>query len=405
MDAETFHAVCHRIRQRIISPEQGALTQGTEPLTFEPALAPVTASVLQGLQRDFPLISPLVLEGIYYRVLQIDGRRCIWEYDRRGKSPSEVWAEWEALWDGLHESLEGMSARDGHGERREEQVLTDECSLESSMLIMEMARTYDGVSPCYLARQIVRGYVGAINETARQAWQAKQAAARSSTEEPTGMTGPDTVQGGEAVKPPAPAYPKKLNHVRLYRDPSSIPHKGLAANVLRCHRLDPHCSPAMDEYRTRIGRQYEGRLETALTALGIPFLNEPAMRRLKYARTPDTILLEPIAIDGLAVKWIESKAWFGDPTAHASYLRDQYWPYYNRFGPGLVVYWFGYVREPAETHRHQGILVMDAFPPQVEAGAEGGGALRITRITSPLTDLVLSSKPKVVENTTDSNEQ
>lgn len=392
MDLETFHTVCQYLREgldRSTPDEQPVEVERLSTIDASPVSPPNTTDTLRMMQKVFPLLSPLALEGIYHRVVQIDGRRCIWEYDRLGKKPIEVWTEWEALWRRVPEEFREGEFTEGRVD-------------DNTMLIIKMARAYNGVSPCYLARQIVRGYVEAFNETARREWQAKQMIPRPGVSE--GALQADahdepvtTVQPAEDTHPSPPlTYPRKLNHVRLYREPSTIPHKGLAANVALCHRLDIHCSPAMDEYRTAIGRQYEERLEAALTALGIPFLNEPAMRRLKYARTPDTILLEPIAIDGLPIKWIESKAWFGDPTAHASYLRDQYWPYYNRFGPGLVIYWFGYVREPTEVHRHQGILVMDAFPPSAEGGpAGGGGTARITRIHSSLTDLVLASKPEV----------
>lgn len=117
-------------------------------------------------------------------------------------------------------------------------------------------------------------------------------------------------------------------------------------------------------------------LEDKLRQANIPFFAEEDMRTLGYPKTPDVCLLEPIAIDGTVIKWIESKAWFGDSISHKSYLRDQYWPYYNRylivfqsvchyyhcrFGPGLVIYWFGHVEE-IDSNRSKGIFVLHDLP-------------------------------------------
>jgi hypothetical protein len=47
---------------------------------------------------------------------------------------------------------------------------------------------------------------------------------------------------------------------------------------------------------------------------------------------------------GKKVKWIESKALFGDPRTHRVYSKKQYLRYKEMFGEGYVVYWFGSVR-------------------------------------------------------------
>lgn len=41
---------------------------------------------------------------------------------------------------------------------------------------------------------------------------------------------------------------------------------------------------------------------------------------------------------------------------------DQLWSYWNRFGPGMVIYWDGFVDEIQDVKRHSGILVCDKFP-------------------------------------------
>ena len=83
------------------------------------------------------------------------------------------------------------------------------------------------------------------------------------------------------------------------------------------------------------------------------------------------------------MNWVESKASFGDESSHFKFLEDQFWSYQNRsvemashlrhyppppplpiayrFGPGLVVYWFGFIEE-LDTTASQGVLLADSFP-------------------------------------------
>lgn len=92
-----------------------------------------------------------------------------------------------------------------------------------------------------------------------------------------------------------------------------------------------------------IGLEYELRLEQYLRTLNITFSDENVLRSHGYDKTPDFKLDVPIAIDGFIVHWVESKALFGDEENHSGYLKDQLTCYWNRFGPGLVIYWFGYL--------------------------------------------------------------
>ena len=58
------------------------------------------------------------------------------------------------------------------------------------------------------------------------------------------------------------------------------------------------------------------------------------------------------------VSWIDSKATFGDDRIHAKQLEEQYSTYVNRYGPGLVIYWFGCIDGLGQGD----VMVMDAFP-------------------------------------------
>lgn len=96
--------------------------------------------------------------------------------------------------------------------------------------------------------------------------------------------------------------------------------------------------------------------------------NECRLRGLDM--TPDMLLNEPIAIslsedDGVkdnkqftatnytgysdngirVINWIESKALFGGPEQLYTAMQRQLFPYWNRHGPGAVIYWFGHILE------------------------------------------------------------
>lgn len=198
-----------------------------------------------------------------------------------------------------------------------------------------MSINYYKVPPCIMARMVLKSYLSR------------------------------TLHGTNAIAAGASKY---------LTSPDEIEDRMLSANIAHCIKIDKTYSPQMDIYRQygdhgasepnlgrEIGVKYEKILEDKLREASIPFYTEDHMRTMGYPKTPDVCLLEPISIDGAVVKWIESKAWFGDPISHHAYLRDQYWPYYNRFGPGLVVYWFGFVDE-IDVNRQKGVSVMFDVP-------------------------------------------
>ncbi|KAL4546518.1 hypothetical protein Ndes2526B_g01736 [Nannochloris sp. 'desiccata'] len=105
-----------------------------------------------------------------------------------------------------------------------------------------------------------------------------------------------------------------------------------------------------------------------------------AARHFCRRRTPDARLRVPIAVNGRIICWIDSKATFGDEGQHASYRELQYEKYSNRYGPGMVIYWHGYLADLQKLEEN--VLLVDKFPqsgeiatlPQLPLDAtEGGG--------------------------------
>lgn len=103
------------------------------------------------------------------------------------------------------------------------------------------------------------------------------------------------------------------------------------------------------------------------------YITEKECRIRGLDMTPDMVLNEPIAIlinndskedyqeftatsyvggndNGIRVlNWIESKAMFGGPEQMRVAMQRQLFPYWNRYGTGAVIYWFGHLIEDSKT--------------------------------------------------------
>ncbi|XP_046971159.1 CDAN1-interacting nuclease 1 [Vanessa cardui] len=130
---------------------------------------------------------------------------------------------------------------------------------------------------------------------------------------------------------------------KYLKDTTLIENSELAYQVFLGIMNDNQYGPYVDIIKQSIGLEYELRLENELRMMNISFSDENLLRLRGYDKTPDFKLDVPIAVDGFIVNWIESKALFGDEENHLGYMKDQLLCYWNRFGPGLVIYWFGYL--------------------------------------------------------------
>ena len=133
-------------------------------------------------------------------------------------------------------------------------------------------------------------------------------------------------------------------------------------NIFFFFILEPNCTIITSTFKFSFtGYEYEKKAKKELEKLGLSYHDEYELRSKGFDKTPDIKLDIPFAYKGLVINWIESKALFGDEQNHKKYLKDQLLTYYNRFGPGLVIYWFGFIEE-LDINREQGILICDHFP-------------------------------------------
>lgn len=159
----------------------------------------------------------------------------------------------------------------------------------------------------------------------------------------------------------------------MLKEPSLIPDQTLAKNVYQCTINDCCYGPLVDCIKHAIGQEHEVLLRDKLKEKNMSFLDETQLRTMGYDKTPDIILEVPVAVEGHVVHWIESKASFGDDHSHRTYLTEQFWSYWNRFGPGLVIYWYGFISE-LDCQRDRGILLRDSFPTDIVTLCQAGQA-------------------------------
>uniref|UniRef100_H3DIN2 CDAN1-interacting nuclease 1 n=2 Tax=Tetraodon nigroviridis TaxID=99883 RepID=H3DIN2_TETNG len=150
----------------------------------------------------------------------------------------------------------------------------------------------------------------------------------------------------------------------MLKEPSLIPDLILAQNIQQCTINDCCYGPLVDCIKHAVGQEHEVLLRDKLKERNLSFLDENQLRAMGYDKTPDIILEVPVAVEGHIIHWIESKASFGDDHSHHTYLNEQFWSYWNRFGPGLVIYWYGFIGE-LDCQRDRGILLKDCFPTDI----------------------------------------
>ena len=162
--------------------------------------------------------------------------------------------------------------------------------------------------------------------------------------------------------------PELRNERKPIEKAKKLGDAALLADIQRCEEMDEDYAPIMDRIRTISGLEYEYRLQRELRTAGILFEVEDDLRGLGYSKTPDALLTFPILLYGndgdeepRVIRWIDSKAMYGDQVTHAEDNKDQFASYVNRFGEGLVIYWFGY--DKAIISIHQGVYVASDFPP------------------------------------------
>ncbi len=127
------------------------------------------------------------------------------------------------------------------------------------------------------------------------------------------------------------------------RNPELVEDKRLRLELEKAVQEDFVYSPASSEAQAKNGRRAEDFIAEWLDKNKVPYQTEVESREKGLSKTPDFLLKKKILIKGREVNWIESKSSFGDPYEVRRNSRLQLSYYVKMFGPGAVVYWYGYV--------------------------------------------------------------
>lgn len=152
---------------------------------------------------------------------------------------------------------------------------------------------------------------------------------------------------------------------KLYKNPDEISDTIIRNEYVEAIREDKEFGIESSQIRNQIGSKYEEILETKLKDLDISYSNEKTLRASGFSKTPDILLDIPIAVGGEhVITWIESKALFCDGATFLDHITNQLRSYNNVYGPGMVIYWFGYVEDIKRLCEFPLIIVTD-FPSNI----------------------------------------
>ena len=160
--------------------------------------------------------------------------------------------------------------------------------------------------------------------------------------------------------------PRK-NITRLLKDPASVEDLRMRDELIMCIEVDEYSGPRIDRIKTVLGMEYEQKLVDEISNLRLEFETEEDLRARGCHKTPDVLLRVPVAFCDRVVCWIDSKAKFADEYTLNKDYTDSLSSYVGRFGPGMVVYWFGFIQDCDSPVLHDsGVLAVDKFPTDLE---------------------------------------
>jgi hypothetical protein len=138
---------------------------------------------------------------------------------------------------------------------------------------------------------------------------------------------------------------KKMGYSKkqVFNNPDILSDERLKKEIKEVIESDFHYSPKAHKLQSIRGQMGEDIIEKWLIQNNIDYYTEDDLREYGHTKTPDFVLNDTLIIEGTDIQWIESKAIFGDEKEHRHYFKKQFKQYEEKFGQGMIVYWYGYL--------------------------------------------------------------
>ena len=142
---------------------------------------------------------------------------------------------------------------------------------------------------------------------------------------------------------------RKKEFQELLKNPNKIENKKIKEEIKEALEKDFVYSPKSVDRQVINGREGEDKMQKWLDKNKIKYLTEndikAAAEDQQDIKTPDFLFKKSIKINGKESFWLESKASFGSPNEMKRNYKKQLNPYEKLFGPGIVIYWYGFVED------------------------------------------------------------
>jgi len=137
----------------------------------------------------------------------------------------------------------------------------------------------------------------------------------------------------------------KKRFAMILRDTSLEKDTHTRRELEKALEKDEVYSPRGAENMTRRGKRVEKKVGDWLDSHKVEYETEKESQALGRPKTPDFLLKTPFDVGGFEVNWFECKGSYGDKTEYNRDYRKQLRHYVDLYGPGLVVYWYGFLTD------------------------------------------------------------